>query len=150
MTVLHQLAYYSYNRLPGDPCEVERQIQELLDSARRKNSRRGLTGALLFNRGCFAQILEGARDAVECTFESIMQDERHTGVTVLSYGPIEERVFGHWSMAFIGRHAPDQERFGPIAEVSGFDVSRVLREDLSRALLRLLREEEMTGAGPLA
>jgi len=146
VTALLHLAYYSYNCLPGGPFEVERQIEEILDSARRKNSRNGLTGALLFNRGCFAQVLEGARDAIEITFERIMQDDRHTGVTVLAYAPIGQRVFGHWSMAFIGENARDQERFGPIAEGSGFDVTRMLGEDLCRTLLRLLREEEVVSA----
>ena len=70
--------------------------------ARSKNLRLGVTGALLFSRGQFAQVLEGSLESVETVFEAIQLDARHRDLNVLFFQPIEKRDFGDWSMAFAG------------------------------------------------
>jgi hypothetical protein len=96
------LAYFSRNAIDGTPPQVQAQIGQILESARRNNARCGVTGALIFSDGCFAQVLEGALPDVEAVFESIQCDPRHGDVTILHLHPVEQRSFGAWSMAFGG------------------------------------------------
>jgi hypothetical protein len=99
---LFSLAYFSRNAIEGTSDEMQAAIAAILASARRNNARHGVTGALLFSDGCFAQVLEGAREDVEMVFETIQCDPRHKDVTIMHLHEVEERSFGEWSMAFGG------------------------------------------------
>jgi len=97
---LYRLVYCSRNQIRGTPEEIMREIRSILASAHRNNPPAGVTGALLFNEGLFAQVLEGPVDSVSRIFETIQCDRRHSDVTVLQNGPAEQRDFPEWSMAF--------------------------------------------------
>jgi hypothetical protein len=99
---LYSLACFSRNAIAGTSPEVQAQIAQILASARRNNAAHGVTGALLFSDGCFAQVLEGRREDVEGVFETIQCDPRHCDVTILHLHEVERRSFGAWSMAFGG------------------------------------------------
>lgn len=99
---LHSIAYFSRSTLEGDEAELKAQVMDILATAWRKNRLNDLTGALLFADGCFAQVLEGPREALEETFEAIECDPRHSDVTILHFHPIGQRSFPGWSMAFAG------------------------------------------------
>jgi hypothetical protein len=99
---LHSIAYFSRSNLEGDEAALKAQVMDILATAWRKNRQRNLTGALLFSDGCFAQVLEGPREALEETFEAIECDPRHSDVTILHFHPVDERSFPGWSMAFAG------------------------------------------------
>ena len=82
-------------------------LNALLQQARARNAGLGITGMLIYAQpadggpGTFTQHLEGSRDAVRTLFyESILHDERHAEVRVLLEGPLAERSFAAWSMAF--------------------------------------------------
>ena len=140
---LHQLVYYSRNHIAGDPGAFDRQIDAILSASRRNNEEAGITGALLFNAGCFAQVLEGPLMAVEETFERIQQDERHGDVSLLALEPIERRSFGNWAMGFVGRSQNHAERFAEIAASSGFDPSRLGAQRIHSILRDLTLDEEL-------
>ncbi len=136
-TPLHSLAYFSRNRIQGTPPQVEAEIRKILASARRHNASHGITGALLFSDGCFAQVLEGELEAVEAIFESIQCDPRHNDVTVLHVHEVPERSFGEWSMAFAGIEGVSVDpRIGQEA-LDGADV--LLTSEAGQALLASLR-----------
>jgi hypothetical protein len=101
-TQLYSLAYFSRNAITGTAIEVQAQIDSILASARRNNARDGVTGALLFSDGCFAQVLEGRRADIEAIFEVIQCDTRHRDVTILHLHPVERRSYAEWAMAFAG------------------------------------------------
>jgi blue light- and temperature-responsive anti-repressor len=103
---LYRIVYCSRNAITGGPAQIEEELEHILDSARRNNSRRGITGALLYNGGSFAQILEGPLDKLELVFEAIQSDERHEDVNVIENGPIAARMFPNWSMAFAASRCP--------------------------------------------
>jgi len=105
MAQLYRVLYCSRNIVPGTSEAVAADIRGILACSRHNNARDGITGGLLFSRGCFAQVLEGPVDTVERTFERIQCDERHGEVTVLQAGPIATRDFPAWSMAFAGVEA---------------------------------------------
>lgn len=140
---LYRLVYYSRNRIEGDPGEA---IQSILAASRTNNVKAGVTGALVFNAGCFGQVLEGNRRAVEATFERIQCDPRHGDVSLLAFEPSPGRAFANWSMAFVGTYAIDAERYADIALESGFDPSRMSGDRLFQVLQRLAIEEENASA----
>lgn len=140
---LHRLVYYSRNRGAGAPEEMAATIKHILAASRRNNARVGVTGALMFNAGCFAQVLEGPKAAVEHTFERIQQDERHSDVSVLSFGPVMEPAFDRWSMGFVGAATKDATRYQAIAGDSGYDPSCMTSDALFKTLHHLVLEEEV-------
>ena len=74
MTKLYRLVYFSRNRINGGPSQIAAEVQSILAASQRNNPPLELTGALIFNAGVFAQVLEGPRSSVEATFEKIQQD----------------------------------------------------------------------------
>ena len=102
MTQLYRVLYCSRNNLAGIANTHPDEIRRILAISRHNNQRDGVTGGLLFSDGCFAQVLEGPLTAVETTFERIQCDGRHSEVTVIQSGAIDERGFPDWSMAFTG------------------------------------------------
>ena len=139
---LHRLVYYSRNRKAASSEEMTAAINQILAASRRNNVRVDVTGALMFNAGCFAQVLEGPKASVEHTFERIQQDERHGDVSILSFGAVSERAFDRWSMGFVGESAKDARRYDTVAGESGYDPSRMTSDALFETLHRLVLEEE--------
>jgi hypothetical protein len=140
---LYTLAYFSRNAVDHqDIAELTREIEAILTTARRNNAQRGVTGALLYSAGCFAQVLEGPIGEVERTFEQIQLDPRHRDVRVLQFHPLAQRSFGDWSMAFAGidPDAPERARLDAaladpgkiVAGPEGLDYVAVLRDLIAR------------------
>ncbi|MFG5120397.1 BLUF domain-containing protein [Methylorubrum sp. POS3] len=143
---LRRLVYYSRNRTSGASGAMDGTIRSILAASRVNNARVGVTGALMFNAGCFAQVLEGPSAAVEATFERIQQDERHGEVSLLAYDAVEARLFTEWSMAYVGASKADADRYGDVADASGFDLSRMTGDRLCAVLHRLALDEEAAAA----
>jgi hypothetical protein len=139
---LYRLVYYSRNRAGSARDGMAAEIDGILASSRRNNVSVGVTGALMFNAGCFGQVLEGPKAAVVNTFERIQQNERHGDVSVLFFGPVTARAFDRWSMGFVGGSIPDSEHYHTVAGDSGYDPSRMTGDALFETLRRLMLEEE--------
>jgi hypothetical protein len=139
---LYRLVYYSRNLIPGKPADIEAEIQSILESARRNNGPLGVTGALIFNSGVFAQALEGPRKNVEHVFERIQRDQRHSDVHVLAFEETSERRFPSWSMAFVGRSAEGRNLFSRIGEATGFEAKRMEGEHVLEIIGSIAIEEE--------
>ncbi|MBY0335558.1 MAG: BLUF domain-containing protein [Acetobacteraceae bacterium] len=129
---LLRILYVSRKTTHADPVEADREVADILVSARRNNERLGVTGALLFSEGCFAQVLEGPTAAVEDIFERIQCDPRHDEVTVLEVRSVPERAFANWSMAYAGGA---QDSWAPIASLPGLVADRA---EAAGDVLRLL------------
>ena len=137
---LYRLVYYSRNHIEGDAQAFESDVADILAKSRANNARDGITGALLFNAGCFAQVLEGPLPKVEAAFERIQQDERHGEVSLLALDPVPGRSFGNWAMGYVGSSDTEATRFAAVGQESGFDPARLsgdqihtLRKDLAVA-----------------
>lgn len=133
---LYRLAYISRNEIIGDEASIRAEIEQILASARAKNQNYQITGALMFNAGYFAQILEGAHDEIQAIFERIQYDARHSQVIILSFEPISERVFTQWSMGYIGTDSAASSLFADITLASDFDPSKLSGD----RVLELLKE----------
>ena len=99
---IYRLVYLSTSVIPSLDDGGDREIQNILDVARRVNPTLGVTGALTFNDFHFAQALEGRRADVEALFARIRRDWRHRDVLVLQEEWISRRDFPDWSMAYVG------------------------------------------------
>lgn len=98
---LERLTYFSCNLLRGPRWRVTEEVDALLTVARIRNAHLRITGALLFNDGCFAQILEGQSDDLSWLFASISADPRHCNVTLLQRAAVAERAFPDWAMQYV-------------------------------------------------
>lgn len=141
---LYRLVYVSDNRIPAER-GMRREIEQILHKARRRNAADGITGALMFNRGRFAQVLEGSEPALQRLFERIRDDPRHGNVVILQFGPVAGRAFGHWSMAYIGNDTLMATAYTDIRRDSAFDPAALSGDDVFRLLRDRLRDGGPTG-----
>lgn len=88
-------------------CSRERQsatadsLQALQMIAARNNRRDNITGALLYYRRRFIQVLEGSRADVSACYMRIAADERHCELVLLGFHAISHREFPDWSMRLL-------------------------------------------------
>lgn len=139
---IYRLVYYSQNLVANDALAFANEVDDILLKSRRNNDRDDITGALIFNSGCFAQVLEGPLGSIEAAFERIQQDERHGEVSLLSLEPVEARSFPHWAMGFVGLSDENAVRFAGVGAASDFDPSILDGNELHRILRDLAFEEE--------
>lgn len=76
-------------------------VDSILAQSRTHNPRLGITGVLCYSQDLFLQVLEGGRDEVCELYNTIVRDERHDHVRILSYEEIAERRFGNWTMGHV-------------------------------------------------
>jgi hypothetical protein len=76
------------------------ELVALLVKARRSNELAGITGAMVYGKGQFMQVLEGEAATVTALYERIVADPRHQSILKLADKPIAARMFVEWSMAF--------------------------------------------------
>lgn len=76
----------------------QKTIEAILESSRRHNPERGITGILCHGGDVFLQVLEGGRDAVNRLYHDIAKDPRHQDVLLLHYEEVAERRFAGWTM----------------------------------------------------
>ena len=139
---LHRLVYYSINRVRGTPEETAGSIAAILASSQANNARVGLTGALIFNMGMFAQVLEGRQAEIETTFERIQRDPRHSDVQLLAFEKVASRGFPSWSMGFVGQSRHAEEILGHIGRDTGFEARRLEGERVFDIIREIAIEEE--------
>ena len=73
-------------------------------------------GVLYFGNGCFFQCLEGAAEAVDNLYETLLKDTRHKDLKVLSRKPIDVLSFSNWSM----KHVPLEDEMTKLLKSQGF------------------------------
>ncbi len=132
---LFRILYCSRNRTAQVEGKGAQALSQIFQTARFNNSRRDVTGALLYSSGFFAQVLEGPREEIEQVFEKIQCDPRHGDVTVLECSDIESRDFPQWSMARVLPVTAVQ------AQVTGTTLGEAMgnAESGGRNVLELLR-----------
>lgn len=94
---MEQLIYISTARSLG--ALDQSQVDQILETSRRNNSRDGLSGLLVIGGRRFLQLLEGPSEALARTYARIRADERHFALVELSRRSISERSLPEWAMA---------------------------------------------------
>ncbi|UEG52133.1 BLUF domain-containing protein [Mucilaginibacter daejeonensis] len=100
------LYYLIYTSSPAKPMDDD-SLLELLTTSREANSRFGITGMLIYLPDNFIQLIEGPKDHIIQLYHNIQRDKKHYRVTSLQEGPITERFFPDWAMAFENKQASD-------------------------------------------
>ena len=72
----------------------------LMVRCRKRNLSLGITGHLLYTEEIFVQCIEGPSGSIDDLWKSLQRDKRHHSLELLSRGPITERKFADWAMAF--------------------------------------------------
>lgn len=96
------------------PTISDKQVQDILSSARRNNQANSITGILVHGGGLFMQVLEGPENEVLRQYVKILDDPRHNQAQILYISPANNRIFEKWSMAGIDG---DPLQFQYIAEL---------------------------------
>jgi len=125
---------------PEDAAEVDRMVAV----ARHRNEQLSLTGALIYTRTHFAQVLEGDKAAIEEVMASIRADPRHRNLQVVADDPLEARYFPDWTMAYSGPSFYVDRQIRPLLN-GATDPARSRRA--AAGLLALMREFAAGGGG---
>jgi hypothetical protein len=75
------------------------ELEQILNSARRRNAAEGVTGLLLFAGGSFMQYLEGPAAGLSRVYTLIKSHPMHYGLIDLVRAPIATRLFADFAMA---------------------------------------------------
>lgn len=113
----------------------EDSLLEILETSRRNNLERAITGMLLYVEGNFMQVLEGPRAAVLDIKETIERDPRHHTVIEILNLPISERIFAEWSMGFRRADRAELDDSG----MNRFLEARPSVEETDPSALRILK-----------
>jgi len=147
--VLHELTYCSLATRAMSPAE----LTALLNEAREKNLRRGITGLLVFFRQEFIQLLEGDRTEIFSLYKSICSDSRNGNNHLMWDEPIKQRSFADWSMAFTAMDdltPKDKLGFSDFLDVGFGAMAQSGSASMGKKFLRLhrtafLRQPQQTG-----
>ena len=116
---MYRILYCSRNLIAGGENRSNQAIGQILEKARTNNQRRNVTGALLYNAGYFAQVLEGPKVEIE---------------QVIDCSAIDLRDFPEWSMARVQPVSESQ------ADIAGDAVHSALQNpEAANGVLELLR-----------
>lgn len=97
------MIYISRSTFPalGNSSTVEPSVARILAKSRSNNRKKGLVGVLYFGDGCFFQCLEGNEKQVDALYETLLQDNRHKDLKILSRKMISQPSFSEWTMKYI-------------------------------------------------
>lgn len=79
----------------------QKALTDIYHSSQRNNQRTGVTGVLLFGRGCFCQYIEGEESQIKKLYATICEDDRHRAIKLVDTGYKSARLFGEWHMHFL-------------------------------------------------
>ncbi|MEO1647877.1 MAG: BLUF domain-containing protein [Pseudomonadota bacterium] len=84
------------SRAAAEPSEPE--LHSLVEQARHRNHKHGVTGMLLYENGRYLQTLEGPPQGLDTIWSSIQRDERHGDIEVLTQHLVTSRLFSDWDL----------------------------------------------------
>lgn len=133
--MLQRILYVS-RAAPGvDLAEVYRIIR----AAHARNASQGLTGALVFLDGWFAQIIEGPASPLAQVFGRIAADPRHTAVEVRLRTRALARLFPGQAMALRYRTCLDDDLIDAFGYRPGFPAAAMPADALTELLVGACR-----------
>ncbi len=108
-------------------------LEQMLRESRLRNTRRDITGVLVFADGVFLQVLEGEREDIEDLMENIQRDPRHRDLKVIHEEEIDRRSFPAWRMAYLTPRAEDVSSWAGLEGAASVEsVLATLRSDPER------------------
>lgn len=109
---------------------TDRDLEQLLVSARENNKKEQITGQLLYKDQYFIQLLEGEEETIQRMFKKISKDSRHKNVKKISNMDVVLRSHDNWSMGFSNLDDSDDKM------LEGFAPHKLNDSNLVYRLLR--------------
>ncbi len=123
------------------PCLGTAEVYAIIRRAHAGNGAAGVTGALVFLDGWFAQVLEGPAAVLEARLAQISRDPRHGALQVRQRERVHARVFAGQPMALRTRACLDAGVLDAVGYRPGFPVAEfpadVLVEFIAQACRRM-------------
>lgn len=107
---IYQLAYISIISAVFS----DKDLLKIMSASHRFNPSHNITGALMYRKGVFLQLLEGEMTIIENLFQKIKDDPRHENITLLFAQTSEKSVFPHW---VVGYREPGDTDIAKIDEI---------------------------------
>lgn len=117
------------------------ELAQLLERARVHNASLGVTGMMIYHRREFMQLLEGEREVVQSLYDRIASDPRHQQLRKIWDGPIRERGFADWRMAFVAPDALDLGGRPGYQDLLGHGLGHSPGDSTGKKLLLSLRDD---------
>lgn len=93
---LFQLVYVSAAKFHFDAPA----LQALLETSRRNNAAKNITGLLLYQDARFIQAIEGEHESVLRLYDRLAKDPRHHSIIKLAAQDVSQRDFPDWAMGY--------------------------------------------------
>ena len=100
-------------------------MADILQTSRRANKSRNISGMLLCAKGGVLQVLEGEDADVSKLYRSIELDKRHNNIFLLSKSEVIERQFASWDMGFRRLSETEISKSPIAAEVFNADKNEI-------------------------
>lgn len=91
------LAHLAYVSVRKKNC-TEEEIEKILTACKTNNAPLEVTGVLLYSETKFIQYVEGESSTLMTLYDKIKKDTRHEKAVMISYNPIQARIFPSWQM----------------------------------------------------
>lgn len=91
------LAHLAYVSARKKNC-TEEEIEKILAACKVNNAPLDITGVLLYSDTKFIQYVEGESASLMTLYDKIKKDTRHEKAVMISYNPIQSRIFPSWQM----------------------------------------------------
>jgi Sensors of blue-light using FAD len=117
------------------------ELAQLLDKARAHNAAQGVTGMMIYHRREFMQLLEGEQATVQALYDRIASDPRHQQLRIFWEGPIHERGFPDWGMAFVAPEEMDLRDKPGYRDLLDQGLRQAPSDSTGKKLLLTLRDD---------
>ena len=114
-------------------------LSSILTTSRVNNKKRNITGALVCREDIFLQLLEGPKQAIRETYDSITRDDRHLNVQHLIDHNIDQRLFPAWAM----KDDPVKTWMWSKEEVANGIVDKLTQEEIIKVFQKLSKESSI-------
>ena len=93
---MHLIMYTS--EYCGDHRAMPEDFTNILNTARKDNPARDITGMLFYDQGKFIQIIEGEKQELDKLMDILNSDVRHKNIQVLINAAVPQRELKDWNM----------------------------------------------------
>ena len=114
-------------------------LSSILTTSRVNNKKRDITGALICREDIFLQLLEGPKEDIEETYDSIKRDDRHLNVQHLLDHNVDQRLFPAWAM----KDDPVKTWMWSKEEVANGIVKKLTQEEIIKVFEKLSKESSI-------
>ena len=118
------------------------ELIDLLNIARANNSKKNISGILLYVNKNFFQVIEGELEALQQLFSIIKKDPRHGNVTKIICESIVKRNFNEWSMGF---DIPETKDLQELTGINDFFGNKTCLTDLDDGRAKKILEAYAEG-----